>query len=307
MEKAYRAAWDAEMPPFGIQDLFRLAIWGGLAAAALFLAVLSSYSGAVSPRPPVASGTGQGSALQKTSAADTPARSADTMDEIQGLTEAVHALTADREHILSRIASLERSLDDITGSIKRDAQHALPQITSTSSAASPGQTEVPAASPTKTAIIPPQAPVSQQPGSIEAAAPGSAPDNAPRAAATPSAPMRTTTLAEPPVGAPGLGVDVGGAVNFDGLRTLWSSTKHNLPAMPDELYPVVAVRENGKTRGAELRLIVGPIVNTETAGRLCAALAAAHRYCQAVAFEGQRLSLIEPLSKPIPNTVHRSP
>jgi hypothetical protein len=53
---------------------------------------------------------------------------------------------------------------------------------------------------------------------------------------------------------------------------------------------VVAVRENSRTKNAELRLVVGPLANVETAARLCASLSAARRYCQPVAFEGQRLA-----------------
>ncbi|HWF95998.1 MAG TPA: hypothetical protein VG291_13655, partial [Xanthobacteraceae bacterium] len=37
----------------------------------------------------------------------------------------------------------------------------------------------------------------------------------------------------------------------------------------------------------------GPIVDAEGAARLCTTLAAAHHYCQPVAFEGQRLSLAD--------------
>jgi hypothetical protein len=97
--------------------------------------------------------------------------------------------------------------------------------------------------------------------------------------------------AEPASTGPGLGVDIGGAANYEGLRTLWRSTKNGDPTLLDELYPLVAVRENGKTHGAELRLVIGPLDDAESAARLCATLAAAHHYCQPVAFEGQRFSM----------------
>src|SRR5262249_50549796 len=48
--------------------------------------------------------------------------------------------------------------------------------------------------------------------------------------------------------------------------------------------------KNSRTKGAELRLVVGPLANVENAARLCASLSAARRYCQPVAFEGQRLT-----------------
>jgi hypothetical protein len=103
-----------------------------------------------------------------------------------------------------------------------------------------------------------------------------------------------------------MGVDVGGAVSFEGLRTLWSSTKHHLLPLPDELYPVVGVRENSKG-SADLRLVIGPIANSEVAAQLCSKLAAAHHYCQPAAFQGQRLSLVEPAPKARPATTTTDP
>jgi hypothetical protein len=108
--------------------------------------------------------------------------------------------------------------------------------------------------------------------------------------------MRVPAPAEPiaaaaQAAAGGLGVDVGGAIDYSGLRALWRSTKNTDPALLEQLYPVVTVRENGKSHNAELRLVVGPIADAEAAERLCMTLAAAHHYCQAVAFDGQRLAL----------------
>jgi hypothetical protein len=74
------------------------------------------------------------------------------------------------------------------------------------------------------------------------------------------------------------------------LRQLWTSTKASSPSLFDGLYGVVSLRENSRTRAAELRLIVGPLADADAASRLCATLAAAHRYCQPGAFEGQRLA-----------------
>jgi hypothetical protein len=59
------------------------------------------------------------------------------------------------------------------------------------------------------------------------------------------------------------------------------------------LYPMVTVRENSKTHGVELRLVIGPIADAEAASRLCTTLTEAHHYCQPVAFEGQRLALTD--------------
>jgi hypothetical protein len=85
-------------------------------------------------------------------------------------------------------------------------------------------------------------------------------------------------------------IDVGGAVNFDGLRVLWHSSRNANAVLFEGLQPLVAVRES-KSRGVDLRLIVGPLASTEAATRMCAALLAARRSCQMTTYEGQPLPL----------------
>jgi hypothetical protein len=101
-----------------------------------------------------------------------------------------------------------------------------------------------------------------------------------------------------------LGVDVGGAANYAGLRTLWRSIKNSDAEPLEDLYPLVTARENGKTHGVDLRLVIGPIADVETASRLCTTLAAAHHYCQPVSFEGQRLSLNDTAPTPRAASAH---
>jgi hypothetical protein len=233
------------------------------------------------------------------------ARPGETAEEARRLAEALRTLAADRDQALARIAALERNLEGVTGSIKRDrianAQpapvQAVPQAPA--AAAAPVARPEPAI---EAAIPSPRAPAPQQSVPSDPAPTAAPPDAGNRvAAASPSNPVRMTAPAEPIAAAPqvaalqapagGLGVDVGGAIDYSGLRALWRSTKNTDPALLEELYPVVTVRENGKSHNAELRLVVGPIADAEAAERLCATLAAAHHYCQAVAFEGQRLAV----------------
>jgi hypothetical protein len=129
------------------------------------------------------------------------------------------------------------------------------------------------------------------PGAI--AASPSAPA-APPAAAPPSAsPTRVANLPEAsdPEGKSRIvdfGLDIGGATTFDGLRALWNSVRSNTADLFDDLHPMVAVREN-KSRGVDLRLVVGPIGSSEAATQMCATLLAARRFCQMTIFEGQPL------------------
>jgi hypothetical protein len=274
----------------------------------------------------------QGATPVRTSAGDFVARPDETAEEVKRLAEAVRALATDHEQVLARIATLERNLDSVTGSIKRDPNlppspppaAAQKSPTAAIPAARPDIPAAPiAATPMVAAPIPAatmpaaptpagpkleaalaQAPAPQPSGASEAAR-AAAPDAGNRAAPS-SSPLHVTTV-EPaeaptePVVTGGLGVDVGGATNYEGLRTLWHSTLNSDPTLLEQLYPAVAIRENSKTHGVDLRLVVGPIPDAEAAARVCASLSASHHYCQPVAFEGQRLSLND---KPAPR--HRS-
>lgn len=247
--------------PFDLRALMRLAVWGCLAAVATGLAVVAAYSG-----------PGAQYLAASTASPPPPAAATDptTKEETRRLTEAVRMLTADRDQLAMRVANLEHGLDDVTGSIKRAA------------AANPPPSP-PAATATNTPA-PPEAGATTPPPANDAATP----------AASDAESHLPTAVVEP---AAALGVDVGGAVNIEGLRTLWASTRRSAAPLPDDLVPLIAVRENNKTRGVDLRLIVGPFPSTEAAARLCVALLAEHRYCHPVSFEGQRLSLAEPSPK----------
>ncbi len=62
----------------------------------------------------------------------------------------------------------------------------------------------------------------------------------------------------------------------------------------------MTVREDSKSRTADLRLVAGPLTDVESASRICSTLAAAKRYCRLVAFEGQALALNAPPPPPPP-------
>jgi hypothetical protein len=324
-EPAYSANWNVETPQLGMPALWRLVAWGGFATVALFVAVIFSYSKA-GQRQAVASPSGQVSAGRATlgqanpgagaAQARIPEESSETAEETQPLLDAVRALTADRDQALARIAALERNLDSVTGSIKRErntgappaAAPTLPQGPSAPSSAATiarpetpvARLETPAPPVTDAAVPSPAAPASQQSGDI---APLAAPDAGNRAALSVST-TRVSTPAEPLAVAAGLGVDIGGAANYAGLRTLWRSIKNSDVELPEDLYPLVTARENGKTHGVDLRLVIGPIGDVETASRVCTTLAAAHHYCQPVSFEGQRLSLNDTAPTPRAASAH---
>jgi hypothetical protein len=202
------------------------------------------------------------------------ARSLETENETRRLGAAVQSLNAERERLLTRITSLERTLENIIGSIQRQAANA--------GAVNPSTAE---ATPSASAAE---------------ASPGSA---APQEQPAPASDLATLSAEQENRAAEKakieFGVDLGSAINFDGLRLLWNSIHGANPALFDGLHPVVMVRENHRTRAAELRLLVGPFPDPEAAAHPCSILAGTRRSCQPTPFEGQQFSLateLEPRS-----------
>jgi hypothetical protein len=116
--------------PVTMHGLWRLVVWGSTAATALLIAVLSSRGVVGSQRAAVAASTLHGGAVAVIQPVQTPpqaaARSFDAQAETKKLAEAVHDLTADNDELKSRLAVVEHSVDDVTGSIARQAQSTAP-------------------------------------------------------------------------------------------------------------------------------------------------------------------------------------
>jgi hypothetical protein len=115
--------------PVTMHGLWRLVVWGSTAATALLIAVLSSRGVVGSQRAAVAASTLGGATVavvQPLQPAPTPqqpaARPFDAQAETKKLADAVHDLTADNDELKSRLAVVEHSVDDVTGSIERQAK-----------------------------------------------------------------------------------------------------------------------------------------------------------------------------------------
>jgi hypothetical protein len=112
--------------PVTMHGLWRLVVWGSTAATALLIAVLSSRGVVGSQRAAVAASTLGGATVAVVQPAPTPqqpaARPFDAQAETKKLAETVRDLTADNDELKSRLAVVEHSVDDVTGSIARQAQ-----------------------------------------------------------------------------------------------------------------------------------------------------------------------------------------
>jgi hypothetical protein len=263
-------------------QLARLSIWIGLATVAVLTAVLAARTETGLRRIANLLSPEASEPVRSAKIAGPQIASRQVDQEVERrLNEAVRALAADRDRLASRVAALERNLDDVTGSISHSgapnaasaAQRPLPQ-----SQAAP--TPVPP-------LTPPPAP--------QAAPQGAAPP------ATVQAPPNRGTAGHLATGAPtaadsvttktDFGIDVGGNTSVESLRTLWVTLKASQPALFEGLRPVVAIREGQKPGTIELRLIAGPIANAGMAARMCAALSAMNQTCQPTVFDGQKLAL----------------
>ena len=116
--------------PVTMHGLWRLVVWGSTAATALLIAVLSSRGVVGSQRAAIAASTLGGATVAVVQPAPTPqqaaARAFDAQAETKKLADAVRDLTADNDELKSRLAVVEHSVDDVTGSIARQAQSTAP-------------------------------------------------------------------------------------------------------------------------------------------------------------------------------------
>jgi hypothetical protein len=268
-----------------MQGLLRLAGWGVAATAALLFAVIAANSIGGRDRLSVAFAGINGTRAAEAAKAEAVqaaqlARLAANEGDTRRLIEIVRSLAGDRERLLTRLSALERSLDDVTGSIQKQATVTPPPAPPPPAAHPPAAAPEP---PPKTAAVPPQ--------TVAPAEPATAPPPAEPPNKVASVPPVAIPELEPIQSRQQAGVDVGGAKDFDGLRTLWSALTTNHFGLFEGLHPMVVVRENSKSRTADLRLVAGPLTDVEIASRICNTLAAAKRYCRLAPFEGQPLAL----------------
>jgi hypothetical protein len=119
--------------PVTMRGLWRLVVWGSTAATALLIAVMSSRGVVGSQRAAFAASTFGGATVavvQPLQPAPTPqqpaARPFDAQAETKKLADAVRDLSADNDELKSRLAVVEHSVDDVTGSIERQAKATPP-------------------------------------------------------------------------------------------------------------------------------------------------------------------------------------
>jgi hypothetical protein len=267
-----KAAAGAKAAPsrrkFGWADLGRTTLWAFCAALALTIAAYAGTTEIGRERAKVAFAEIHGIFSPSGVTGSKPAPQPFDAREGRQLAETVRALSADRERLLGRIATLERSLEDVTGSIAR-VEKATQAAQSTQQSPAPAVAAVP---------MPRPAPTTPSEEITSSVSPPAVPPPAPMPIPSP-APSRSE-----------YGLDVGSAANVESLRTLWAATLRRYGPLLEGLRPVVQMRER-RPGGMDLHLVVGPIPNAATAARLCATITAAGGLCQPSSYDGQRLAL----------------
>ena len=279
--------------------LLRLTSWATAAAVALTVASLASMSSAGSQRIGVAIASLSGNGVETRHVAQLTSRQPSIENERRSLNETLRLLASDRDRLATRVGSLERNIDDITGSIKsqtatRPAQStarepaanlydALPAITADAPATKPADL------PDWLANVPKPWPSPSSAREI-AAVPSSNPF--PRVTAAP--PVRIAALPETQPVATGtsrteFGIDIGSGSNLADVRILWNAARTQYGKQIGNLKPLVLKRED-PAGGPDYRLIIGPFANAGAAARVCASLGSADVMCSTRTYQGERLA-----------------
>jgi hypothetical protein len=259
--------------------LLRIVAWGAAAALAMAVAVFTAQTQAGTERIQVAL-SGELEPPPAVIAATQPPD-----PQIAILQAKLERLSADRERLENRLASLEQGLDDVTGSIRSQSEkrEATPQI-----AKSPPIIEPPLIPRLETLTLTPKASAPKP----EAAAPRAEPEIAnTQVAAEPkpseAAPQAETEVTVPPTRVAGLppaakraaefGIELGNAPDMGALQNRWLGIKANYGPLLTGLSPV-AVKDK-RPGSTSLRLIAGPVKSMAAARELCAKFAVQNGYC----------------------------
>jgi hypothetical protein len=307
----------------GMRLLWRLAAWGGGAALALFVVAIASQTQTGSQRLALALAPVE-LPVRPVATVRVPPPEKPKDAETERLAAELRVLSADRDRLAARVSTLERQLDDMTGSIKRLAARPAP-------APAPKERPAPSMPATVSPLISPLAmpklggpaswtrpasPTSakaQAPETAEAdaAEPEAAEPDASKAAPAPTEPqMEDAAPAEPqtkdaaapaldkvplpPVriaaaepGKPQFGLALAGASSLELTRIQWTMLKANFEALLAGLEPRAVAEKRGKA--THYQLLAGPLPSFTEATKLCARLIAAHASCRPVKFAGDPL------------------
>ena len=287
---------DDEGEHIDMRPLLRLGAWGLCAVLALGSAVFAGRTETGERRAAAALVALRTAPAELLARAPVQLAAQPSEAETRRLSDAVRTLTADRDRLAGRVATLERNLTDLTGSVskpsgERAAATSGPPPTVASTPAAPAQ-------PNETRPAPAEAPAVAAPASVPAVRPGpSAIVQSYVRSTLNDPPPAETRVAAAPAAAPTdsarteFGIELAMSASPNTLRSRWDAIRTKHPAQLAGLEPVVSARNSVTRPGmVELHLVAAPLPDATAATRLCAALNAAGTRCQRAAFDGQPLA-----------------
>lgn len=243
---------------FTLEGLRRLTAWGGMAACALLAAALTSRSQTGLERI--------AAVLHPDQPQQVAARSFDAQTETRQLAEQLRGLAANDELLKTRLAAVERDMNDMTGSISKQIEAV--------NAGKDGRAE-PSADDGPTVAM--TAAVS-----TSGVAPAPLPAGAQLASAAPADEAGMASRVQ-------YGADIGNGLTMEAVRARWLAIRGMRPQLFENLEPLVGVKDAPHSNRIELRLIAGPFAQASGAAQFCTKLSQMGLYCQPTMFDGQRL------------------
>jgi hypothetical protein len=238
--------------PLRTRPLWRLFGWGSAATIALAAVALTSQTEAGGKRLQLALTFAN---VPERAVAQIPPRAVETEAETKRLAAQVRDLAADRERLTARIATIERNLADMTGSIKQQSE----QLAADRAANTP-----PPPAPSQPALTPLAMPAVTH-------TPAAAPENPP-----PPAKLE-------------YGIDLGGAASIEVLRIHWAAMKANYGPLLAGLHPLASQYPKHPT-GVTYRVVAGPLPTAAEAAKLCARFPVTRTGCHPAKFNGVQLA-----------------
>lgn len=270
--------------------LVRLTTWATAACVALSIATLASLSTTGSHRAAIAMAALTGGPDSRP-AVQVATRQPELENDRRSLNEALRLLASDRDRLMTRLGSLERNLEDVTGSIKGQTIRALPERVQEPP---PNLDELPAIAADPEPAKPAETPNWLVTGATPWSHAASAAEFPSIPAPAPAPPVRVTAL--PAEAQPGatvvsrteFGVDIGSGSDLEEVRYLWNAAKAQHGTLIRNLKPIVVKREDrGKP---DYRLVIGPLANAGAAAKLCATLSTADIMCSTRPYSGERFN-----------------
>jgi len=254
-----------------LKTLLWLCGWGGITAVALIILAITTQTEIANQRLRRIFASNESSAI-----AQMPPRISQLESETHLLAAQVRALISERDRLAGRVALLESSIDDLTGTVKKQVAAQAAAAAALAAKATPPSGASTVATTGSIAAAPP-------PSKADTLTTQTIPQPPARTAAPPTVEPESTATKQSE-----FGLDLGGGATVEAIRQRWITMKASFGPLLSGMYPVAA--RDSRSANSGYRLVVGPLPNSAAAAGLCAHFTAARTACKAVKFDGDQLA-----------------